>query len=177
MSRNNISNIDGNILDPFELKSFLVFEADGLIVSVDLQLAVKDNRAFLNDIGASRLRNLVTSFSLSRRSEIDDLLEIFRCRAEQQAQAAGDPPQIPYVNDRDSEVDMTHALAPDSVVSNLNAAVFAHNAFELRPGAFVLAAATFITARRPENPFAEQTIYLRSQRPVVDCLGLQHFAF
>ena len=65
---------------------------------------------------------------------------------------------------------MAHALTPDSRVCHLHATTVADNALELCP--FVLAATTLIVAFGAEDTLAEQAVFLRAIRAIVDRLGL-----
>ena len=70
------------------------------------------------------------------------------------------------------QLDMPHALAPNSIISHFNAAPVAYNALEFRPAALVLAARAFIALSRAKYSLAEQPVLLRPQSPVIYSLGL-----
>src|SRR2546421_7383489 len=75
---------------------------------------------------------------------------------------------------RHRELDVTHALAPYLGQRDFDAAAIADHAAVADP--FVLAAVALPILHRPEDALAEEPIPLRLERPVVDRLGLGHFA-
>src|ERR1051326_4730441 len=77
------------------------------------------------------------------------------------------------MDDRDGEGDVPHAFPPHALLRDFHAAPVADDAFV--PDPFVLPAVTFPVAYRAEDFLAEQPILLRTERPVVDRLGLCHF--
>src|SRR5947209_2719246 len=69
---------------------------------------------------------------------------------------------------------MAHALAADAAVRHLDAAAVADHALVLH--AAVLAAGAFPVLFGAKNAFAEQAVFFRPVRAVVDRLGLFHLA-
>jgi hypothetical protein len=72
-----------------------------------------------------------------------------------------------------SQINMTHALAPDLGKSNFNATLLTDDAAMLQ--SLVLSAKALIVADRPENLGAEKAIAFRLESPVVD--GFRFFDF
>src|SRR4030095_9467203 len=73
---------------------------------------------------------------------------------------------------RSCELDMAHPFAADLGTGDFDAASLTDDALEAH--SLVLAAVTLPIPRRTEDLFAEQTVALGLQRPVVDCLRLLH---
>src|SRR5258706_14308186 len=69
---------------------------------------------------------------------------------------------------------MTHALAPDLGQRHLDAALLADHTAMLQ--ALVFAAQALVVLDRSEDLGAEQAVAFRLEGPVVDRLGLLHFA-
>ncbi|CAB4933397.1 unannotated protein [freshwater metagenome] len=69
---------------------------------------------------------------------------------------------------------MAHALATDLGASDLNATTLADDALEAH--ALVLAAVALPVASWSEDLLAEETVLLRLEGAVVDCLRLLYFA-
>src|SRR6185369_5811852 len=106
--------------------------------------------------------------------EVNDLLDVAGLHVQHRTEARGQGLEEPDVHDRRGQVDVAHALAPDARVRDLHAAAVANDAFVLR--ALVLAARAFPVALGPEDALAEEPIFLRAIRAVVDGLGLLHLA-
>ena len=104
--------------------------------------------------------------------EVDDLLEVLGRQVEQVAQARGDALEEPDVGDRSGQLDVAHPLTTDLGAGHLDAAALADDALE--PDALVLAAVALPVPGGTEDLLAEEAILLRTQRPVVDGLGLLH---
>src|SRR4030095_9140442 len=69
---------------------------------------------------------------------------------------------------------MTEAFATNLRKCDFNAAFVADDATMLH--ALVLSAQAFPVGYGPEDPRAEQAVFFRLERAVVDCLRLRHFA-
>ena len=78
------------------------------------------------------------------------------------------------MGDRTRQFDVTHALAPDLGLDDLDAAFFAHHAAV--PHAFVLAAVALVVLGRPEYLGAEQAVAFGFERPVIDGFRLLDLA-
>src|SRR5262249_30737160 len=100
---------------------------------------------------------------------IDHAFEIGNFNVEQGADAGRGFAEEPNVGDGDGQLDVSHALAADLGFGDFHAAAVADDALVLDP--LVFAAVTFPVADRAENPFAEKTVALRLEGPVVDGLG------
>ena len=105
---------------------------------------------------------------------VDALFEVGGLHAQQRAEAAGEAFEEPDMDDGGGEVDVTHALAADAGVGDLDAAAVADDALEL--GAFVLAAGALVVALRPEDTLTEKTTFFRLECPVVNGLGIFNFS-
>ena len=106
--------------------------------------------------------------------EIKDFFKFLRRHIQDQAHSGRNSLEIPDMGDRRSQLDVTHALAADGGLCDLDAAAVADNTFIT--DLLVLAAVTFPVLRRPENTLAEQTVFFRLQRSVVDRLRFFYFA-
>src|SRR6185312_9104941 len=106
--------------------------------------------------------------------EVEDLLQLFRRHVDQVADPARDALEEPDVGDRRSEVDVPHPLAADLGAGHLDAAALADDA--LVADALVLAAVALPVLGRTEDALAEEAVFLRLQRAVVDRLGLGDLA-
>jgi hypothetical protein len=104
--------------------------------------------------------------------EVDDLLEVLGRQVEQVAQARRDALEEPDVGDRSGQLDVAHPLTADLGPGHLDAAALADDALE--PDPLVLAAVALPVPGGTEDLLAEEAILLRTQRPVVDGLGLLH---
>ena len=80
----------------------------------------------------------------------------------------------PNVNHRSGELDVAHSFTANARVSDFNATAIANHAFVLH--AAVLTTSTLPVLFRAENSLAEQTVFFRSVRTVVDRFRLLHFA-
>src|SRR5262249_9041047 len=105
---------------------------------------------------------------------VDDLLEITKRDVEQVAHRAGQGLEEPDVRDGNGELDVTHALAPHLAQGHFHAATVADNA--AIANSLVFAAVAFPVLDRTEDALAEQAVFLRLERAVVDGLGLGDFA-
>src|SRR5258708_7863751 len=104
--------------------------------------------------------------------EVQEPLEVARGHVEKDAEAAGGSFEEPDVRHRGRELDVAHALAADLRARHFDAALVADDA--LVADALVLAAVALPVAGRTEHPLVEQAVLLRTQRAVVDRLGLRH---
>ena len=78
------------------------------------------------------------------------------------------------MDDRGGQLDVAHPLAADLRAGDLDATALTDDALESHP--LVLAAVALPVLGRTEDLLAEQPVLLRTKRPVVDGLGLLHFA-
>src|SRR4029079_395691 len=102
---------------------------------------------------------------------VNDLLEITQRDVEQIAHRAWQRLEEPDVGDGDGELDVTHALAAHLAQGHFDAATIAdHTAIT---NALVLAAMTFPVLDRTENALAEQAVFFRLERAIVDRLWLR----
>ena len=76
------------------------------------------------------------------------------------------------MHDGRGELDVAHAVATDLGARDFNAAAFARDALEAHP--LVLAAVALPVLGGTEDLLAEEAVLLRTQRAVVDGLGLLH---
>ena len=73
-----------------------------------------------------------------------------------------------------SKLDMTHSLTANVLLSNLNAALFAH--LVLMTDTLIFTAKALPVLGRSKDTLAEQTVTLSLERAVVDGLGLLDLA-
>ena len=111
--------------------------------------------------------------------EVDDLLQLLGLQlllrldaGEEVGQPRPGAAQVPDVHHGRLELDVAHALTADLRPRHLDAAALADDALEAHP--LVLAAVALPVAGRSEDLLAEQAVLLRTQRAVVDRLGLLH---
>ena len=78
------------------------------------------------------------------------------------------------MNHRSCQIYMTHSLATNSTVGDLDTAAVADYSLELR--ALIFAAGAFPVSLGPEDSLAEQAVLLRTIRTIVNRLGLAHLA-
>ena len=116
----------------------------------------------------------VTAIDIDRddhvRSEVDDLLEVFRRHVEQVAEARGNTLEVPDVRDRGGELDVAHALTAHRRLRDLYTTALADDSFEAH--ALVLAARALPVTARAEDLLSEETVFLGLERAVVDRFGL-----
>jgi hypothetical protein len=106
--------------------------------------------------------------------EVQHALDVAQGHVEHHAEAARQALQEPDVGNHRGQLDVRHALATDLRERHFDAALFADHAAVLE--ALVLAAQALVVLDRPENLRAEEAIAFRLEGPVVDGLGLLHFA-
>ncbi len=109
-----------------------------------------------------------------RRGEVEDLLQLLGSHVDQVADPARHALEEPDVGDRGGQVDVAHALAAHLGAGHLDAAALADDA--LVADALVLAAVALPVLGRTEDALAEETVFLRLQRAVVDRLRLGDLA-
>src|SRR5207247_1850856 len=131
-------------------------------------------RDLLNEVDEHAARQPARLLARRQRLLLGPVLELARGDVEQVADARGDSLEEPDVRDRRRQVDVAHALAPNLLPRHLDAAALADD--PLVADALVLAAVALPVLRRTEDAFAEETVALRLERPVVDRLGLRHLA-
>ena len=157
-----------------------------LVAAVDVEVA------FLLDVG-----DLVTELRLELGQvlvalglvdpgdqvggEVDDLLELLGLQLltglgahEQVGQPAAGAAEVPDVDHGGGQLDVAHALAPDLGAGDLHAAALADDAPEA--DALVLAAVALPVLGGTEDLLAEEPVLLRTERAVVDGLGLLDLA-
>ena len=78
------------------------------------------------------------------------------------------------MRNRTSKLDMTHPIATDRTLRDLNPATVANNPLIANP--FVFSAVALIILLRSENTLAEKTVLFRPLRAVIDGFGLGYFA-
>ncbi len=98
--------------------------------------------------------------------EIKNALKLLQRHVHDEADTAGERFQEPDMRNRGSQLDHAHALAAHLGQRDFDAAFFADNTFVFH--ALVLAAKTFIVLHGAEDAGAEQTVFFRLERPVID---------
>jgi len=104
--------------------------------------------------------------------KVQDTLQVARADVEQQTEPARHALDIPDVADRTGQLDMSHALATNAAVGHLDAALIANDA--LVASALVFAAGALPVLLGTKNAFAKQAVSLRTERTIIDRLGLGH---
>ena len=149
------------------------FELLGARVDVDV-LAVFDLLAVDRDLRLDARQVAVAGVVVDPRDhvggEVDDLLEILRRKVEQVTEPARHTLEVPDVGDRSGQLDVAHPLTTHLGAGDLDATALADDALEADP--LVLPAVALPVAGRTEDLLAEQPVLLRTQRAVVDRLGL-----
>ncbi len=157
-----------------------------LVAAVDRQLELLlDGVALLEVLGLQVLQVLVALVVVDPGhevgGEVDDLLELLGLElllgldaGEEVGQPRPGAAQVPDVHDGRLELDVAHAVTTDLGARHLDAAALADDALEADP--LVLAAVALPVPGRAEDLLAEQAVLLRTQRAVVDRLGLLHLA-
>ena len=108
------------------------------------------------------------------RFEVQHPLDVAQRHVEHQAQTRRQRLQEPDVRARRRQVDVTHALAANLGLRDLDAALLADDAAVLQ--ALVLAAQALVVLDGPEDLGAEKAVALRLEGAVVDGLRLLDFA-
>ena len=157
---------------------------DLLEPAVELELELLLDRRPLREVLHLQVGQLVVALVLvdprdQVGGEVDDLLELLGLQlllrldaGEEVGQPRPGAAQVPDVHHRRLELDVTHPLAAHLRPGDLDAAALADDALEAHP--LVLAAVALPVAGRSEDLLAEQAVLLRTQRAVVDRLGLLH---
>ena len=157
-----------------------------LVAAVDRQLELLlDRVALLEVLVLQVLQVLVALVLVDPRDEVggevDDLLELLGLElllrldaGEEVGQPRPGAAQVPDVHDGGLELDVAHAVTADLGPRDLDAAALADDALEAHP--LVLAAVALPVPGRAEDLLAEEAVLLRTQRAVVDRLGLLHLA-
>ena len=101
---------------------------------------------------------------------VNDPLEVSRGDIHHQADTRRHTLKKPNVGHRHGQLDVPHALAPNTRLRHLDTAPVADNAAML--DALVLAAGAFPILDRTEDALAKKTALLRLECPVVDGLGV-----
>ena len=163
----------GDIVDGDDLVGFFRLELRGVVMDVNFDFLFGNNVSLSGKVGPATVGNdLVRLFKTPRRRKVHDLLEVLRAGAQKQAETARDSAQIPYMDDRSGKFDMPHPFPADPVVRHFDAATIADNAPKLGPASLVFAACAFVAFRGAKDTLAEQSVLFRTQRPVIDRLGL-----
>src|SRR5207247_891352 len=106
--------------------------------------------------------------------EVQDPLQVARGHVEQDAETARGALEEPDVRHGRRELDVAHALAAHLRARHLDAALVADDA--LVPDALVLAAVALPVPRGTEDALVEEPVLFRTERAVVDRLGLRDLA-
>ena len=106
--------------------------------------------------------------------EVENALEFAQRHIEQMADAAGQSLEEPDVRTRAGQFDVTETFAAHFRQRDFDAALVADDAAVLH--ALVLSAQTFPVRHRTENSGAEQAVFFRLERSVVDGFRLGDFA-
>ena len=113
------------------------------------------------------------NFSNHVGSEVNDLLEILRCKVKKITETTWNALEVPDMCYGCCKLDVTHSLTADFGTSNFNTASFANNSLEAN--SLVLAAVALPVTSRTEDLLVEETILLWLERAVVNCLWLLDF--
>ena len=105
--------------------------------------------------------------------KIKDLLQHLRAHIQNESHSGRNSLEIPDVRNRSRQFNVAHSLSADRGLGNLNAAAVADYAFIAN--LLVFSAFAFPILGGSENLLAEQAVFLRLQRSVVDGFGLRHF--
>src|SRR5688572_4894229 len=105
---------------------------------------------------------------------VDDLLEIAKRQVDEIAHRARQRLEEPDVRDGYGELDVTHALAAYAAQGDFDAATIANDA--AIADALVFTAMAFPVLYGTEDALAEQTVFFRLERAVVNGFGLQYLA-
>ena len=168
-------SVDGNVLDPRDAEGLFGLELR-VVEAVDALLRGGHERTAAREVyPAPFVDYLIYLFAAARRREVDDLLEVLRRSAEQQAEAARDAAQIPDMHDGSRELDVPHSFAAHAVVGDFDAAALADDAAEFRAAALIFSAGAFVAPDGSEYALAEKAVLLRPERSVVDRLRLFDF--
>ena len=108
------------------------------------------------------------------RRVVDDLLQVLERHPQEVAQLARQGLEEPDVAYGNGQIDVAHPFAADLRERDLHPAAIADDA--AKADALVLAAGALPVLDRTEGALAEESVRLRLERPVVDRLGLGHFA-
>src|SRR5207247_9116919 len=106
--------------------------------------------------------------------EVQNPLEVPRGHVEQDAKTTRGALEEPDVRDGGRELDVAHSLATHLRARHLDAALVADDA--LVPDALVLAAVALPVPRGTEDALVEEPVLFRTERAVVDRLGLRDLA-
>ncbi|MPL99056.1 hypothetical protein SDC9_45271 [bioreactor metagenome] len=168
--------VHGNIVHGNDAEGFLGLEL-GVVVAVDPDLALGEHVIFPGKVDPSALHDhLVGGLPLAGGGEVDHLLQVLGGTAQQQAEPAGDAPEVPDVHHRRGKLDMAHALTADPVVGDFHAAPIADDALELGAAALVFSAGALVALCGAEDALAEEPVLFRPEGPVIDGLGLLHLS-
>ena len=105
---------------------------------------------------------------------VDDLLEIMEREVDKVSHRTRKSLEEPDVRDGYGELDVTHALATDAAQGDFDAAAIADHSTVTN--SLVFAAVAFPVLDGTEDTLAEQAVFFRLERAVVDRLGLQYLA-
>ena len=114
---------------------------------------------------------LVVDLRDDGRGKVQNLLELLRRDVQEIPDPARNALEEPDVRDGGCQVDVTHAFAAHLLARDLDPATFADDA--LVADALVLAAIALPVLRRTEDALAEQSVFLRLERAVIDRLRLR----
>ncbi len=105
--------------------------------------------------------------------EVYDFLQLFRCHIQQQRHPGRNAAQIPDVGNGSRQMNVAHAFTPHAALGDLHTAAVADHTLET--DFLVFAAGTFPVLGGTEDALAEQTVFFRFLRTVVDGFRLGHF--
>src|SRR5690606_31306674 len=105
--------------------------------------------------------------------EVENALQVTQRHVQYLPDAGGQTLQEPHVGDGARQLDVSHALAADFGLDDLDATLFADDTTVLH--ALVFTAGALPVFDGAEDFLAEQTAHLGLERPVVDGLRLPHF--
>ena len=105
--------------------------------------------------------------------KIKDLLQHLRAHIQNESHSGRNSLEIPDMRNRSRQFNVAHSLSADRGLGNLNAAAVAD--YALIANLLVFSAFAFPVLGGSENLLAEQAVFLRLQRSVVDGFGLRHF--
>ena len=137
-----------------------------------------DGCLVLGEFGLEARKRRMTTIDVDVRDhvcgEVDDLLEILRCKIKEVTETARNTLEVPNVCHRSGELDVAHAFATHLRTRDFHTTSFADDALEAHT--LVLTAVALPVTGRTEDLFAEKTVLLRLECAVVDRLRLLDFA-
>ena len=120
------------------------------------------------------LKRSITAVKHDVLTEVNNLFEKSGRDIKEQTHSGGSSLEIPNVGNGSSELDVTHTFTADLLGRYLNAAFVADLIFVAY--SFIFSARAFPVLGRSKDLFAEQAVAFRTERTVVDGLGLGNLA-